>query len=111
ACVNVANLLLSKASARRRELSVRSALGASRSRLIKQLLSESVLLAGMGSALGIALGAWLVRLIRVFAPENIPRLNGVTIDGPVLAFVIAVALGSVVLFGIVPALHLTRPLR
>jgi len=75
ACVNVANLLLSRASGRQRELAVRAALGASRERLIRQLLSESALLGSAGAGLGVALSAWLVRLIRTFGPEDVPRLN------------------------------------
>jgi predicted permease len=108
ACVNVANLLLSRASGRQRELSVRAALGASRGRLVRQLLSESVLLASVGACLGVALSAWLVRLIRIFGPENIPRLGNIQIDLPVLVFAAAITLLSVVLFGLAPAIDLAR---
>jgi putative ABC transport system permease protein len=108
ACVNVANLLLSRASGRQRELSVRAALGASRARLIRQLLSESVLLGGVGACLGVALSVWLVRLIRAFGPDDVPRLQTVQIDATVLAFAAAVALLSVVLFGLAPAMGLAR---
>ena len=108
ACVNVANLLLSRASGRRRELSVRAALGASRERLIRQLLSESVLLGGAGALLGLALCAWLVRVIRTFGPEDIPRLQSIQIEVPVVLFAAAITLASVVVFGLAPAIGLAR---
>jgi len=108
ACVNVANLLLSRASGRQRELSVRAALGASRGRLVRQLLSESVLLGGAGACLGVALSAWLVRLMRTLGPEDIPRLHSLEIAAPVLVFAAAISLASVVLFGLAPAMSLAR---
>jgi putative ABC transport system permease protein len=108
ACVNIANLLLSRASGRERELSVRAALGASRGRLFRQLLSESLLIGGAGACLGIALSFWLVRLIRTFSPENIPRVHASQIDGFVLLFVSAITAGSVLLFGLAPAISLAR---
>ncbi len=108
ACVNVANLLLSRASGRQRELSVRAALGANRGRLVRQLLSEGVLLGGMGAFLGIAVSALLVRLIRTFGPQDIPRLNSIEINGGVLVFAAAITLASVVLFALAPAIDLAR---
>jgi predicted permease len=108
ACVNVANLLLSRASGRQRELSVRAALGASRGRLVRQLISESILLGGIGAALGLALSAWLVRLIRTFGPADIPRLHSLEMEPPVLVFAAVVTLASVVLFGLAPAMSLAR---
>ncbi|HEX4229784.1 MAG TPA: ABC transporter permease [Bryobacteraceae bacterium] len=108
ACVNVANLLLSRASRQLRELSVKAALGASRGRLIRQLLSESALLAIGGGCLGVAIGAWLVRLLRTFGPQEIPRLHGIEIETPVLVFAAAITLASVVLCGLAPAMGLTR---
>ena len=108
ACVNVANLLLSKASGRRRELSVRAALGASRARLIRHLLSESVLLAGAAAFLGLTLSVWLVRLLRTFGPQDIPRLHSLEINAAVLVFTAVVTLISVVLFGLAPAVSLAR---
>lgn len=108
ACVNVANLLLARASGRHRELSVRTALGASRSRLVRQLLSEGILLGGIGAVLGIAVSAWLVRLIRTFGPRDIPRLNGIDINSSVLAFAAAITLLSVIVFALAPALDMAR---
>lgn len=101
-------MLLSKASERQCELSVRGALGASRGRLIRQLLTESVLLGVAGACLGAALSAWLVRLIRLLGPEDIPRIHGVEIDSAVLIFTAVVAMLSAMLFGLIPALDLTR---
>ncbi len=108
ACVNVANLLLSRASGRRRELSVRAALGASRGRLIRQLLSESMLLGALGACLGVGLGAWLVQLIRTLGPASIPRLQSIGMDVRVLLFTASVTLSSVLVFGLAPALDLAR---
>lgn len=108
ACINVANLLLSKASARQREISVRATLGASRGRLIRQLLTESVLLGLTAAFLGTGLSAWLVRLIRLFGPEDIPRIHSVEIDSSVLIFIVLIAVFSAVLFGLIPALDFAR---
>ncbi|HEX7361978.1 MAG TPA: ABC transporter permease [Bryobacteraceae bacterium] len=108
ACVNVANPLLSKASGRKREHSVRAALGATRARLLRQLLTEGVLLGGAGACLGIALSVWLVRVIRVIGPDRIPRLQSIGIDPPVLLFAVAVSFLSVLVFGLAPAMSLTR---
>jgi len=108
ACVNVANLLLARASGRRGELALRSALGASRGRLARQLLSESMLLAAMGACLGVALSLWLVRLIRVLGPQSIPRLAGIGVNLHVLAFTASVTLASVLLFGLTPAFGSAR---
>jgi len=107
ACANVANLLLVRASGRKRELAIRSALGASRARIIRQLLAESVLLAVAGAALGLVLGFAGVRALLAVSPAGLPRLgeNGaaVAIDWHVLAFTLAVALLTGVLFGLFPA--------
>ncbi|HUJ21597.1 MAG TPA: ABC transporter permease [Bryobacteraceae bacterium] len=108
ACVNVANLLLSRASARHRELSVRTALGASRGRLVRQLLTEAAVLGVAGACLGVALSTWLLRLIRAFGPANIPRLESIGIDVHVLFFTAALTLVSVALFGLAPAMDLAR---
>ncbi|PYV37423.1 MAG: permease, partial [Acidobacteria bacterium] len=108
ACVNVANLLLSKASARHRELSVRAALGASRGRLFRQLLSESLVLSTMGAGLGLIIGAFVLQGIRALAPSDIPRLHGVEIDFRVLIFTASLSVLSALFFGLAPVLDLSR---
>ena len=109
ACANVASLLLARGTARRRELALRSALGARRGRLIRQLLTESVLLAGLGGALGLFVAYWGVQGLIAMAPESIPRLADVRVDPRVAAFAIAASAIVGVLFGIVPALQGARP--
>ena len=108
ACVNVANLFLARASARQREFSVRTALGASRSRLVRQLLTEAALLGSVGAGLGIAVSGVLVRLMGAFGPGEIPRLQNVDIDIRVLAFTAALTLMCVLLFGMAPVFGLSR---
>ena len=108
ACVNVANLLLARATIRRREMAIRSALGAGRSRLIWQLLSESLLLSLAGAVLGLGLGYLGVRALLAMNPGDIPRIgehgNGVSLDWRVLMFTFAAAMLTGILFGLVPAL-------
>jgi putative ABC transport system permease protein len=108
ACANVANLLLSRSAARRREIGIRSSLGAGSVRIIRQLLTESVLLASAGAAAGLAL-AWIAtRLISRAAIETLPRATEIGIDWHVVAFTLAIAVLSGLCFGIAPALHLAK---
>ncbi|MEJ7809818.1 MAG: ABC transporter permease [Gemmatimonadaceae bacterium] len=108
-CANVANLLLARGASRQREVAVRIALGASRGRLVRQFLTESLLLAGVGGGLGILLSMWGTRLLRAAIPVEVPAWIRPTIDGRVLAFTVIVSLLTGALFGIVPSLHASRP--
>ena len=108
ACVNVANLLLARASSRTREFAVRSALGAARSRLIRQLLTESLLLATVGGALGIVVALWSKDFLLALKPGNIPRLDEVALDWRVLMFTLGVTALTSLLFGLAPAFTAAR---
>ena len=105
ACGNVANLLLARSTARRREFAVRGALGASRGRMIRQTLTESIVLALAGGTLGIFGAIWLVRLLRAIGPSNLPRLNEIQIDTTVLLFTAGISLLTGLIFGLIPALQ------
>jgi putative ABC transport system permease protein len=108
ACVNVANLLLARGASRQREIAVRAAVGASRSRLVAQFLTESVMLALAGGAAGLLLAGGAVRLVSRLGPVSIPRLTEVRMDVRLLLFALAVSLVTGILFGIVPALQGSR---
>src|SRR5688572_23054820 len=108
ACVNVANLLLARAAGRQRELSIRAAVGATRSRVIRQLLIESSLLAVMAAAIGLGVAFAATRLLISLGPESVPRLDELSIDGRVFTFAILMALTTTVIFGIVPAIQSAR---
>ena len=117
ACANVANLLLARAAARQREISIRAALGASRGRVIRQLLTESVILAGLGGLLGFVLGAVGVRALLLIEPGNIPRLGDPTelqsvfamVDWRMAFFTLLLSLLTGIVFGLVPAFQISKP--
>jgi predicted permease len=109
ACANVANLMLVRAASRERELAVRAALGAGWWQLVRQTLAEAIVIAGLGTIIGVALAYIGIRQLLFIAPENLPRLNAIGIDGQVLAFSILAGLLSAVLFGVIPALRTAKP--
>lgn len=108
ACANVANLLLARAESRQKEIAVRAALGAGRGRLVRQFLTEGVVLSLIGGALGLLIGYAGVRVLLATNPRGIPRALEIGLDGSVLVFTLAVSIVTGLIFGLAPALHLTK---
>jgi len=109
ACANIANLLLARASTQERDASIRAALGASRWRLVRQFLTESVVLSVAGTACAIVLAWWAVQLLRVSMPDGVPRVTNIALDSRVLSVAAGLSLLTGLLIGIVPALHASSP--
>jgi putative ABC transport system permease protein len=108
ACANVGSLLLALAVGRRREIAVRLALGAARGRIVRQLLTESLMLSLIGGGIGLLLAVWLTEAIRAVAAGQIPRAELIVVDGPVLGFTILVSIATGIVFGLAPALQSSR---
>src|SRR5262249_34594600 len=109
ACSNVANLMLARGGARRKEISIRIALGAGRFQIIRQLLSEAILLALIGGGLGLLVALWVVNALGRVNPAGWPRLDELSVDGHVPAFNLLMSLLTAALFGLFPALRASRP--
>ncbi len=109
ACANVANLFLARAAGREREIAIRTALGANRFQIIRQLLTETLLLALLGGVTGLILAWWSLDLLRTFGPTDVPRLDQVRVNAVVVTFTFAIACLTSLIFGLVPALQASRP--
>lgn len=109
ACANIANLLLARGASRQKEFAIRAALGASRARVLRLLLTESLILSLAGGCLGLLLALWSTDALVALAPDNLPRLHEVGIDGRVFGFTLAVSLATSILFGFIPAIHAAKP--
>jgi putative ABC transport system permease protein len=108
ACANVANLLLARSAARQKEIAIRAAMGASRGRVLRQMLTESILLSAIGGIVGVLLSIWLTQVLIAMVPEGAPRVDQVGIDYRVLTFALGVSALTGILFGIVPALQASK---
>jgi len=108
ACANVANLLLARGAGRRKEFAVRAALGASRFRIVRQMLVESILLAVAAGVLGLVFTSWTMKLLTLVAHETVPRMTGIRLDGRILFFNVAISLLTAIVFGVVPALRSSK---
>src|SRR6185369_4231715 len=108
ACANVANLLLARGAARRKEFALRAALGASRFRIVRQMLVESLLLALAGGVLGLIFTSWTMKVLTIVAHETVPRMGSIRLDNKILAFNIVISLLTGIVFGIAPALRLSK---